>query len=445
MSDGLLQRVLDKEYPVLVKGEGVYVFDRNGKRYLDAVGGAGVVTIGHGVKEIAEAMKEQAERISFSYSGAFDNLPQRELARAVTSLAPPGLDHVFFVSGGSEAGESALKIARQYHVERGQPGKYKVIGRWQSYHGNTIAMLSVAGRVQWRHLYYPYLLDFAHIHPPYCYRCPYGHTYPSCNVHCAHELENTILQEGPENISAFFVEPIIGTTATGVTPPPEYFPIVREICDRYEVLLICDEVITGMGRTGLPFAIQHWGVTPDLITIAKGLASGYTPLAAVLVHDKIVRAIRQGSGALAHGFTYAGNPQSCAVGNAVVKYLLEHKLIEAVAEKEAYLFNALNRLTELPSVAAVRGKGFYVGLELVYDKEKKIPYPKEKRAAQQLAARALDKGLYIIAGLQGKIPSSIGDHIQISPPFILEKQEIDTMVDILRESILEVQKYIGVA
>ena len=284
--DHIFHRILKEHWPRISHGNGVYLIDADGRRFLDACGGVHVVSIGHGVKEVIDAMHDQARKVSFTYHH-FLSEAQIDLAEKISEMTPPGLERVFFVSGGSEATESAIKIARKYHLETGNPGKYKVVTRWQSWHGNTIGALS--GRTSWRVDYVPYLLDFPHIPPPYCYRCPLGKTYPECHVSCAEELERVIHQEGSDSISAFIAEPILGTSAAGLTPPPEYYPTIREICDRHNILMIVDEVVTGFGRTGANFGINHWDVIPDIMATGKGLSSGYTPIAATIVGGEDLR------------------------------------------------------------------------------------------------------------------------------------------------------------
>lgn len=277
-----------KSYPTIDRGEGIYLFDTHGKRYLDASGGPAVVSIGHGVcEEVIDAMVEQARRVCFPYVGHFVSEPQIELAKKIIHFAPPGMSEVYFVSGGSEATEVALKLVRQYHIEHGNLSKVKVISRWQSYHGATVGALSLSGHTPRRMDYLPYLFSFPHILPPYCYRCPFGKEYPSCDIYCAYDLERTIKREGKESIAAFIAEPIIGNTVGAAVPPPEYFPIIKEICNRYGILLVVDEVITGFGRTGRNFGIDHWGIVPDLIITGKGMSSGYTPLGAVIIHEDV--------------------------------------------------------------------------------------------------------------------------------------------------------------
>jgi adenosylmethionine-8-amino-7-oxononanoate aminotransferase len=257
-NDCIFYRNLNRVYPIIEHGQGIYLYDTDGNEYLDFGSGIAVVNIGYNVPEVIQAMADQSQKASFIYSAPFTNEPQIRLSKKIIDLAPEGMSKVIFVSGGSEAVETAIKLARQYHLERGKESKYRIISRWTGYHGNTLGALSASGRPSWRYHYTPYLQNFPHIHPPYCYRCPYEKTYPECNVFCAHELERVINFEGADYISAFIAEPVIGTSATGVTPPPEYYPIIRDICTRHDILFISDEVITGFGRTGANFGIDHW-------------------------------------------------------------------------------------------------------------------------------------------------------------------------------------------
>jgi len=379
----------------------------------DRVGGAG------GRSRAAERSGSRPDRvIFFVHGGAFANEPAMALAEELATWTPRGLRHVLLLAGGSEATETAMKLARQYHVERGKAGKYRVISRWISYHGNTIGALSMSGRTAWRWEFIPYLQNFPKIHPPYCYRCPYGKTYPSCQVACADDLERVITLEGPDSIAAFIAEPVIGTSAAGVTPPPEYYPRIREICDKYDVLFIADEVITGIGRTGKNFGIEHWGVVPDMITTAKALSSGYAPLAAVIVHDRVYDAIARGSGRTTQGFTYSGHPLSAAVGLAVLRYLKAHDLVANAGRIGRILLDRLSTLKRFPIVGDVRGTGLILGVEFVADPATKRPFPPEAGVTRRIVEATLAEGVVVVPGMGGLIDGVAGDHIQISPPYI---------------------------
>jgi len=433
-------RDFKKSYPVIVRGKGPYLYDREGREYLDAVGGISVVNIGHGVEEVIAAMRAQAERVAFVHGGAFANEPAMALAEELARWAPAGMDKVLLLSGGSEATETAMKLAFQYHLERGKAGKYRIISRWTSYHGNTIGSLSMSGRTAWRRLFAPQLLHFPKIHPPYCYRCPYGQSYPSCKIACAEDLERTITFEGPESIAAFIAEPVIGTSAAGVTPPPEYYPRVREICDKHDVLFIADEVITGVGRTGRNFGIEHWGVVPDIITTAKGLSSGYAPLAAVILHEKVYGAIVKGSGQTTQGFTFSGHPLCCTVGLAVLKYLKEHQLVENAARIGKFMLERLTSLKRFPIVGDVRGLGMLQGVEFVADQATKRPFPAEVGVTRRIVEGALAEGVMIVPGMSGMIDGALGDHIQISPPFVFTEANVEQLVGAVEKAIQKVMR-----
>ena len=440
--NSIFHRSRKETWPRISHGEGVYLYDMEGKAYIDACAGVHVVSIGHGVKEIARAMSEQAEKVCFAY-GQFISQPQIDLAQKIATLTPEGLSRVFFVSGGSEATESAMKIARKYHVETGNPQKYKVVSRWQSWHGNTIGALSMSGRTSWRQDYVPYLLDFPHIHPPYCYRCAYGKTYPDCRLHCADELERVIKQEGAHCIAAFIAEPILGTSAAGVAPPDDYFPAIREICDRYNILMIVDEVVTGFGRTGVNFGIDHWGVAPDLIATGKGLSSGYTPMAATIAQDRIYDAIYKKSPAFVHGHTYGGNPLSCATALAVQNYIEAHDLIPRCARMGDLMLEQLMPLQDLPIVGDVRGKGLLIGIEFVADKELRTPFDPGKGVTAMVVGQAFERGVLVMPGASGPIDGVNGDHIAVSPPFTVTEEEIGQIVRVLKESIETVSASLG--
>jgi len=433
-------RDFKKTYPVIVRGQGVYIYDRDGREYLDAVGGIAVVTIGHGVPEIIAAMTEQAQKVAFVHGGAFANEAAIALSEELAGWAPPGLGHVMLLAGGSEATETAMKLARQYQLERGKAGKYRIISRWTSYHGNTIGALSMSGRTAWRWEFVPYLQNFPKIHPPYCYRCPYGKTYPSCSVACADDLERVITLEGPDSIAAFIAEPVIGTSAAGVTPPPEYYPRIREICDKYDVLFIADEVINGAGRTGKNFGIEHWGVTPDMITVGKALSSGYAPLAAVLVHDRVYDAMARGSARTTQGFTYSGHPLSSAVGLAVLQYARAHNLVANAARIGKLLLERLNGLKRHPIVGDARGTGLIQGVEFVADQASKRPFPVKAEITRRIVEATMEEGVVVVPGMGGMIDGVAGDHIQISPPYIFTEANVDQLVTALDKAIQRVMR-----
>jgi adenosylmethionine-8-amino-7-oxononanoate aminotransferase len=435
----VLYRDLTRNYKQFVRGEGTYLIDDRGRSYLDAAGGVAVNVVGHGERRIIDALAAHADEVNYVYGAAFTSPWQEQLARnlaGVTTLSSP---KVFFCSGGSEANETAVKLARQYHVERGEPRRWKVISRWQGYHGNTLAMLSVSGRPSWRSIYDPYLFRVPHIDPPYCYRCPYGRQYPSCGVACAEDLERTIRLEGPETIAAFIAEPVIGTSVTGVVPVPEYYGRIRAICDEYGILFIADEVLCGYGRTGRACAIDHWGVVPDIITLGKALGSGYAALAACIAGEHVVEALQSGSGQFVHGFTYGGLPLSCFIGVQVYDLMQELDLFCRSAETGAYLLDQLGALSSHRIVGDVRGLGLLAGIEFVADKLTRRPFPQELGVTERIVVAAEERGVLLRQGAPGATYSNGGDHIQISPPYIISRGEVDELVGVLDDVLRDIE------
>lgn len=430
---------------MVAHGNGIYLYDTHGKRYLDACGGALVVSIGHGVAEVVDAFADQACRVAFAHGTQFSSEALEVYAKELALISPVKKAQTFLVSGGSEAVETAIKVARQICLARGDPGRYKIIARWGSYHGSTLGALSVSGRPPLRRGYAPLLLDVPHIPPPYCFRCPFGCTKEeagevpghSCNLECADALETEILRQGPETVAAFIAEPVVGATLAAVVPPSGYWPRIREICDRYRVLLIADEVMTGFGRTGRWFASDHWGLLPDILVAAKGASSGYYPLGVVLVAQHHVASIRAGLGSLGHGFTHANNVLGATVGLAVLRYLQSHGLIRASALRGRQLLAQLEGLRCLPSVGDVRGLGLMAGVEIVADQDTKAPYPREERIAEQIQAAAMARGVVVYLGT-GLVDGQDGDALLLGPPFVIKEHEIEQILDVLHESILEV-------
>lgn len=424
--------------PVIDHAKGIYCYDAAGKRYIDGMGGVGVVSIGHGVPEIMEATVRQMEKVCFAHPFHWKNQPHMELTERIANFAPKGMSKVFMCSGGSEATESALKLVRQYHVEKGRPSKYKVISRWSSYHGNTLGALSVTGMPSRREIFAPLLKDHQHIAACNCYHCPFGKEYPACELMCAHDLEAAIKREGPDNVAAFIAEPLVGAAGGALTPPPGYFEAMREICDRYDILMIADEVITGFGRTGKNFASEHWDAIPDIICTGKGVSSGYSPLGAMIVHERVFEPFATGRG-FAHGYTYGGNPLSCAVGNAVLKYIEEHKLVDQVSRLGTHFFaEAERQLSGLDIVGEIRGKGYFMGIEFVADKAARTPFPANLNVAGKIGDTAFKNGLITGAG-KGSIDGILGDHLNLAPPFTCQKQDLTEIISILKASIQTVQ------
>jgi adenosylmethionine-8-amino-7-oxononanoate aminotransferase len=433
----VFQRRLSYDYPVVTHGEGVYLFDTEGRRYLDAAGGAVVVSIGHGVSEVVDALAEQARRVAFAHGTQFTSHALEAYAAALAQVSPIPDPRVYLVSGGSEAVETALKLARQVCLARADAGRYKIIARWGSYHGATLGALSASGRTLLRQPYAPLLIDIAHIPPAYCYRCPFGHTGPPCDLACADALEAEIQRQGSGTVAAFIAEPIVGATLVAAVPPPGYWQRVRDICDRHGVLLIADEVMTGFGRTGRWFAVEHEGVIPDILVGAKGASSGYYPLGVVLCSQGLVDQLKSGSGDFVHGFTYANGVLGAAAGLAVYRYMVRHDLVARSARMGDFLIDRLQALRGLPAVGEIRGRGLLVGIELVADSESRQPYPRAAHVAERVQAAAMARGLVVYYGT-GLADGVAGDGILLGPPFVINEQQIDEVVRILREAISEV-------
>jgi adenosylmethionine-8-amino-7-oxononanoate aminotransferase len=422
--------------PIVASGEGCYLIDKAGKRYLDGSGGAAVSCLGHGDREVIEATKAQLDKIAFAHTGFFTSEPTEALADLLIDHAPEGIERVYFVSGGSEATEAAIKLARQYFVETGQPQRSKIIARKQSYHGNTIGALSAGGN-EWRRAQFgPLLLDISHIDPCYEYRLRRdGESLEDYGLRAANALETEILRLGPETVLAFIAEPVVGATSGAVPPAPGYFRRIREICDQYGVLLILDEVMCGMGRTGTLFASEQDDVRPDLIAIAKGLGGGFQPIGAMLCSGEIYRAIENGSGFFQHGHTYMGHPTATAAGLAVVNAILDRQLLPRVNDMGAKLKSALtDRLGQHAHVGDIRGRGLFLGVELVADRETKTPFDTSRRIAPKIKTAAFDAGL-ICYPMAGTIDGKNGDHVLLAPPYIIGEPQIAELVDRLAAAI----------
>ena len=314
-------RKLGKDYPLAIRGEGIYLYGENGKRYIDGSGGALVVNVGHGQKEILQKVMEQMGEVGYVHGTQFTTHSIEGYAEALGEILPKGLEKIYFLSGGSESIEAAVKFARQYFLESGHSQRWRVISRWHSYHGNTLGALSLTGRIGMRKPYLPLLIDFPHFPPPYCYRCPFNLVYPQCELECAKSLEQVIQMEGPETISAVILEPVGGATIGALVPPEGYLPSIRKICDRFGILLIDDEVMTGMGRTGKWFAVEHWNVSPDIIVLGKGMSGGYFPLSAMITRSEFVERLKERAGGFVHGHTFSHHPVACAVGLAVIQFI----------------------------------------------------------------------------------------------------------------------------
>jgi adenosylmethionine-8-amino-7-oxononanoate aminotransferase len=416
--------------PTAIGGEGCYLIDSNGKRYLDGSGGAAVSCLGHGDPEVNAAIKAQLDALAFAHTGFFTSRPAEELADLLVANAPGTLDRVYLVSGGSEANEAAIKLARQYHVERGEPQRRHLIARRQSYHGNTLGALSAGGNEWRREPFRPLLIDVTHIDPCYEYRLrEEGESLEAYGRRAADLLEAEIQRLGPENVMAFMAEPVVGATAGALVPAPGYFKRIREICDQHGVLLILDEVMCGMGRTGTLFACEQDGIAPDIVCIAKGLGAGYQPIGGMLCTSEIYRTIAEGSGFFQHGHTYLGHPVACAAGLAVVSAVLNRGLLGRVKAQGVKLTAALHeRFGQNPHVGDIRGRGLFQALEFVSDRETKAPFDPSLGINAKIKKAAFEAGL-VCYPMGGTVDGRAGDHVLVAPPFIIEDAQITELVD----------------
>ncbi|MCH2068022.1 aspartate aminotransferase family protein [Shimia sp.] len=428
-----------KSLPTVARGEGVFLYDTEGKAYFDGSGGAAVSCLGHSDPAVIEAIKAQLDATAFAHTGFFTSEPAEELAAKLIANAPGNLDRVYLVSGGSEAMESALKLARQYMLEKGEPKRRHVIARRQSYHGNTLGALATGGNLWRREPFSPLLMETHHIVPCYAYRGQEvdetGHNY---GQRVAQELEDKILELGPEEVLAFVAEPVVGATSGAVPPVEGYFKRVRDICDKYGVLLILDEVMCGMGRTGSLFAYEQEHISPDICAIAKGLGAGYQPIGAMLCTSEIYNVIRDGSGFFQHGHTYNGHPTAAAAALAVANRLIDDDVVSNVAPLGAKLHQELNdAFGQHPHIGDIRGRGLFLGLELVKDRETKEPFDPDLVLAPRLKTAAFEAGL-ICYPMGGTIDGKRGAHILLAPPFIMESSHIDLIVGTLEAAIEKV-------
>jgi hypothetical protein len=416
--------------PVAVAGDGCYLIDSAGKRYLDASGGPAASCLGHGHPRVIEAVQKQIARLAYAYTYFFTSEPAEALADLLIEDAPPGIEKVYFVSGGSEAIEAALKLARQYFVEVGQPQRRRFIARRQSYHGNTLGALAVGGNAARKQVFAPLLIDAHHIAPCYAYRDQReGETEMEYGRRVADELEAKLLELGPETVIAFIAEPVVGATLGAVPAVSGYFQRIRQICDRYGVLLILDEIMCGMGRTGTLHACTQDGIAPDIMTIAKGLGGGYQPIGAMLVSRAICAAIDSGSGSFQHGHTYVGHATACAAALAVQQTIRDEHLLDAVRARGNELTAALaERFASHPHIGNIRGRGLFLGLELVADRATKAPFDPALKLHARVNAEAMARGLCCYP-MGGTIDGRQGDHVLIAPPFIITPRQIAELVD----------------
>ncbi len=432
----VFQRQINVIMPRAVKGDGVYMIDSDGKRYLDGSGGAAVSCLGHSDADVIKAIQEQAETLAFAHTGFFTSTAAEELADYLVAKAPGGIEKVYFMSGGSEAVEASLKMARQYFLESGESERTRFIARRQSFHGNTLGALSVGGNALRREPFEPMLMSVSHIAPCYAYRGQAdGETEEDYGLRVADELETEIQRLGPGTVAAFIAETVVGATAGVVPPVKGYFKRIREICDRHGVLLILDEVMSGMGRTGTTFACEQDGITPDIVCIAKGLAGGYQPIGAALVSEKIFGAFRDGSGFFQHGHTYMGHPTACAAALAVQRKIASANLLDNVRKQGDLLDDLLHeRLGNHANIGDIRGRGLFRGIELVADRAAKDPFDPRLNLHARIKAQAMNRGLICYPG-GGTADGVRGDHVLLAPPFIIEEAQIRDLVEILGDAI----------
>ncbi len=433
-------------YPVAVGGEGPYLFDSAGKRYIDASGGAAVSCLGHGHPAVIQAIKDQIDKIAYAHSAFFTTEASEALAEYLIKRAPGDLARVYFVSGGSEANETALKLARQFHLENGEPDRYHFIARRQSYHGNTLGALAVGGN-QWRRQQFePMLIQASHVSPCYEYRYRQSDETPEAyGRRVADTLEAEILRVGPEKVAVFIAEPVVGATLGAVPSVTGYFKRIREICDNYGVLLILDEVMCGMGRTGSLYACEQDGIAPDILTCAKGLGGGYQPIGAVLCSGRIYDTIAQGSGAFEHGFTYIGHATACAAALAVQHTIESEKLLDNVQRQGAALREALEaRFGNHHHIGDIRGRGLFIGLELVADRATKEPFDPALKVNALIKKQAMAEGM-VCYPAGGTVDGRRGDHVLLAPSFIVQQPHLDEIVDKLGRSIDTVLAEVGAA
>jgi adenosylmethionine-8-amino-7-oxononanoate aminotransferase len=420
-----------------VAGDGAYVIDANGKRYLDACGGAAVSCLGHSNEVVREAVKAQLDQLAWAHTSFFTSEPAEQLADMLIERAPKGIDRVYFVSGGSEATEASMKLARQYFLEKGEPNRRHVIARWQSYHGNTLGALAAGGN-RWRRKQFEPFLTAAMHHIDACYFWRWaeaGETPEAYGLRMANQLEEKIQELGEDSVAAFIAEPVVGATLGAVAAEAGYFKRIREICDRYGVLLILDEVMCGMGRCGTLFACEQDGVCPDMICIAKGLGAGIQPIGAMLCSAEIYSAIEQGSGFFQHGHTYLGHPAACAAGVAVLQEIERHDLLSNVNAMGGQLMAALEaRFGQHPNVGDIRGRGLFLGVELVQDKDTKEPFDPALKLHADLKKRALSGGLMVYP-MGGTVDGQAGDHVLMAPPYIIGEAQVAEIVDKLDTAI----------
>jgi adenosylmethionine-8-amino-7-oxononanoate aminotransferase len=431
------------EFPVVDRGEGIYLWDIDGKRYIDgAAGSSVVVNIGHGVNDVIDAIYKQGSRVSYAAPHVFVTESVLKLGKIVANKAPGNLKNacrVWFSVTGTDSTDDAARLARQYHYFSGKESKYLIISRWQAFHGNNLAVAGFSGHTLRRKYYYPMFVNSPHIPPAYCYRCHYEMTYPECNLKCARALETMISQTGEDNVAAFIAEPVVGA-ALGAVPAPEgYFRVIKEICDKYNVLFIADEVMTAWGRIGSWFGIENWDVTPDIIATAKGMTSGYIPLAATIGANKLWETLQASGNVFLAGHTMNHNPVACNAAIASIAYVEKQNILRNSSEVGSYLLKRLEELTEFRMVGDTRGKALMTGIELVKNKKTKEPFPTQARASQVVVEETLKRGL-VLFPCTGCVDGVAGDMILVTPPLIVAKEQVDEMIVLIKQAIHAAEK-----
>jgi adenosylmethionine-8-amino-7-oxononanoate aminotransferase len=421
-------RKLNKPLVRAVSASGSTIIDEDGKKYLDASGGAVVVNVGHGVPEIANSVAEQIRELAYVNGTQFTNQPVETLAAELAEILPGTLKYSYFLGSGSEANEAAIKLARHYWYEKGEKSKWKIISRTPSYHGNTLATLSLSGREHYRAVYGPMLTEYPRIPAPDPYR------NPNSKGSTGEFLEEEILKQGADSVAAFILEPIIGSSAGAVVPTREYYQNVARICQKHNVLIIVDEVMSGMGRTGKWFSFQHYDFIPDIMTLGKGINGGIVPLSAVVAKKEIVDLLASTSGYFNHAQTYSHTPVICAVGVATVRHLKKNRLVERVAEMEGLFFDKLNELRTFPVVGDIRGKGFMAAVEFVKNKETKEPFARSEKFAEKFTELAFKNGLILWSNV-GHVDGTNGDLVMVSPPFTISVEEISELVAKFKQTL----------
>ena len=442
-SSHVFYRRLTRRYPRIVRGEGCWLYDNAGRAYLDAVGGAFVVNVGHGVREIAEAIGRQAARLAYVNGTAFTSDPVEELAAEIARRSPGDLELVYPLSSGSEAVEAALKLARQYWVEAGEPARRKVVALTPGYHGNTLLALSASARAHYATFFRDWLVQVVRVPAPYPYRCECRGRQPLCPACSGAAIEAAVLREDPETVAAVIAEPVGGSSTGAAVPPPEFWTRVRAVCDRHRILLVADEVLTGAGRTGTWSALEPYGVVPDLMTLGKGIAGGYAPLSALVAPRRIVDRLAKGSGALLHAQTFSHHATLCAAGVATLRHLRAHSLIERCAAVAPAFHRRLSALRELPCVGDVRGRGLLAGIEFVADAATRAPFARALRFAETFAEAALDAGLVVWPNV-GQADGTSGDLAMLAPPFIITEDEMDLVVERFGAALRATAERVGV-